>query len=231
MAVEIHGKYEIVALETIHENTWNPNRQNDEEYRAQRESLRVYGQVAPLVCRNHPAKPGEYELIDGAHRTRAIKDEGGDKAALLNLGDVPDRVAKKLNAVLTETRGKPDVLELSALYVNLMEEEGYDRDELKLGLPYTDTEFDRLLELDAYDWESEFADAPPPDFDDAGTRRFGPFDVQADASPAIEEAFAYLIRTEGLTKHRAFEMIVVEWVQGRPEFTEIVAAGGNGDMR
>jgi len=213
--IALRGEASVVDVSAVHENKWNPNKQTETEYRATIEALQKHGQVLPLCVRNHPDKTGEYEVIDGAHRIRAFREVGAAKVSIHNLGDVSDRRAKHLNAVLTETRGSADAIELAYLYRDLSND--MEPDELVVGLPYSTDEMDQLISLTDYDWREKVAGAEKPDFgaDDTGTVKFGPYHVQADAAPLVKQAMETLGREEGFSPHKAFEMICVEWLQTR----------------
>ena len=66
--------YVSIPLDKIVENSWNPNEMTKAKYKALvGEIKRDNGNYAqPLSVR--PIKDGMYEIIDGAHRYRALKE-------------------------------------------------------------------------------------------------------------------------------------------------------------
>lgn len=147
------GNQKRVSIALIHRNPWNPNVQQEPEFEAVKSGLEAYGQVAPLVVRTHPTKEGHYELIDGEHRLRAMRELGTRYCDIYDLGFVPDSKAKKLTVVLSEARGANDALKLGALFKDLMNE--LDNDELLAGLPQGMGDIEDLVKLADYDWNQE----------------------------------------------------------------------------
>jgi ParB-like chromosome segregation protein Spo0J len=133
---------EEVSPELVHANPWNPNRQDERERRATRESIITYGFIDPVIVRRHPDQDGHYQVIDGEHRWLSAIDLGLQTIPLDVLEPCPDVVAKKLTIVLNETRGKADPQLLGALLAELAPELG---DELALALPFSQVDIDGLL--------------------------------------------------------------------------------------
>jgi ParB/RepB/Spo0J family partition protein len=133
-----------VPLAILHPNPWNPNVQDDATYRAERESIRIYGFIDPVTVRPHPERQGEFQIIDGEHRTKAARDEGHDEVDIIVLHGLSDPQAEKLTVILNETRGTADEAKLAALLKRI--EEQTSRDELKLGLPYDDDALERMIQ-------------------------------------------------------------------------------------
>jgi hypothetical protein len=136
-----------VPVERIHPNPWNPNRQDDRTYQANRESIRTFGFIDPVTARPHPDIDGDWQIIDGEHRFRAAQDEGMTEVDLIPL-KLDDNAAKKLTVILNEARGEADVALLGELLSSLEME----LDELQIGLPYSSTELDHLLSLGSATW-------------------------------------------------------------------------------
>ena len=146
------GNLKHRKLSLIHPNPWNPNVQDAHEFEAVKSGLIAYGQVSPLVVRTHPIKEGEFELIDGEHRLRAMKAVGLKSGDVYDLGLIPDSRAKKLTIVLGEARGSNDALKLGTLLKDLMQD--IDDAELIAGLPQTMDEIRDLVDLSDYEWDA-----------------------------------------------------------------------------
>lgn len=134
-----------VPLEKLHENTWNPNQQSDRVFAAEIESIKRFGFIDPITVRKHPSKRGAYEIIDGAHRYRALTQMGYDKPVPVNVIKVTDAEAKQLTIVLNETRGEADPFDLSRLLNELRDDVSVD--DLFAVMPFDSNEFDALLAL------------------------------------------------------------------------------------
>ena len=56
---------EIIKINLIKKNPWNPNQMDKKTLKAEKESIQKYGVVAPIILR--PLKD-KYQIIDGEHR-------------------------------------------------------------------------------------------------------------------------------------------------------------------
>ena len=149
------GNLKRIKLSSVFPNPWNPNVQNENEYKAVLSGLTTYGQVAPLVVRTHPTKKNKFQLVDGEHRYRAMKEAGFESCDVFDLGFLPDSRAKKLTIVLSEARGHNDALKLGSLLRDLLGD--ISEDELLAGLPKDMESIQELIDLAEYDWEKNTA--------------------------------------------------------------------------
>lgn len=159
-----------VDISAVHENTWNPNRQSDKAFEAEKQSIEAFGFIDPVTVRVHPKIKGEFEIVDGAHRIRALRELGYEEVAV-NVIDVTEDEAKRLTIILNETRGTPDRIDLAVLLVDIKESIGLD--DLKIGLPYTDDELEGLLKLPDFDFNQFKKDEPPVDDPDDEWKTIG----------------------------------------------------------
>lgn len=138
-----------IELAALVPNAWNPNAQRPRNYEALRESVRDHGDIDPILCRPHPDQPECYQIIDGEHRWRALRDEGFHDA-LCDIVECDTPQAKKLTIILNETRGEADRLELAELLVELEADFGAG---LRSGLPFSDDELADQLALGRVEWD------------------------------------------------------------------------------
>lgn len=155
---------QAVSIDKVHPNTWNPNVQDERTFEATKESLDHFGYIAPVIVRPHPTREGEFEIVDGEHRWRALTEQGHDGTIDVVVGAFTDQQAKRLTVILNETRGSADKVELAKLFDSL----DMDAADLIIGLPYTDEELDGLLKLADFDFDhfaggSGQGEAPDPD--------------------------------------------------------------------
>ena len=131
------GVERLVPLKRVYLNPWNPNEQSPAEYAAVKAALMRHGQVAPIVVRGHPDKgKGRFQVIDGEHRVKAMRDLSWKEVIVHDLGEMSEAMAKQLNVILTEARGQSDVRKLG----RLIEELGAE--ELEAVLPFDDEELE-----------------------------------------------------------------------------------------
>lgn len=131
-----------VAASTLRPNPWNPNVQSPFMFDKALASIREFGFVDPVTVRVVSGTEG-YEIVDGEHRWRAACKLGIEQVAIVNLGEIPDHVAKRLTVVLNETRGEANVEKISDLIKSLVDE---DRTLVNV-LPYTAHELQQFLAL------------------------------------------------------------------------------------
>lgn len=151
--------FEHVPLETLHENTWNPNQQSERAFEAEKESIDTFGFIDPITVRAHPDIKGEWQIVDGAHRYRALTQLGHTDPVPIAIIDVTEAQAKRLTIILNETRGAADRVDLAALLADLSAEVGVD--ELRRGLPFDEDELDGLLKLADFDFDNFKLSDPP----------------------------------------------------------------------
>ena len=134
----------LVPKSKLIPNPWNPNKTNDRQQKAIAESLKTYSQILDIIVRPVQDK---YQIIDGEHRYNELEDQ----VYVTILHGLSDADAKKLTIILNETRGSADKIELAQLLHELRDIEG---DELILGLPYTETELEELIQIAEHDWDN-----------------------------------------------------------------------------
>ena len=149
----------MVNLEKIHPNVFNYNRQTNFIFEKQKESIRKYGFIEPIVCRDDSDKEGFLEIVNGEHRYLALIEMfKADETVYLdmahtvqlkkghipvhNLGGISRSDAQQLCIALNEIKGKPDndvladnIAELRKMEIDLS------------ALPYTETELESYIRL------------------------------------------------------------------------------------
>lgn len=101
-------KVEIVDIDWLKPNDYNPNRQTDDEFEKLKQSIVENGFKQPVVVLD------DGTIVDGEHRWRACKDLGMPKIAVVktNLDDVQRKLA---TIQFNEARGNEDMELLSAM--------------------------------------------------------------------------------------------------------------------
>lgn len=102
-----------VDINHIFPNPWNPNRQNDETFDKEKQSITAFGMIDPILVREK--EDGTYEIIDGEHRWRACLELGFTKMKVESIGKIDDSSAKLLTINLNNLRGKDDIFKRAAL--------------------------------------------------------------------------------------------------------------------
>ncbi len=151
----INVNIQTVPIDQIRPNPWNPNRQSDFMFTKERESIRRYGFIDPILVRR---KADHFEIIDGEHRWRGAQMEGFLEIPINDLGEISDDKAKQLTIIMNELKGTADSDLLSKLMKSLESSIGID--EIVANLPYTKIEVDKLLANINIDWEK--VESKPP---------------------------------------------------------------------
>ncbi len=123
---------EIIKINLIKKNPWNPNQMDKKTLKAEKESIQKYGVVAPIILR--PLKD-KYQIIDGEHRFVVCTGLGYKQIPSVIIDGLEDKDAKKLTIILNETKGQNNKIELGKLLGALEVDFGED---LKIGLPFND---------------------------------------------------------------------------------------------
>lgn len=134
-----------VPIDKLDPNDWNPNVMPDRFYKklvqGLRRTLDEAGRIPPVIVR--PWK-GRYQIIDGFHRWKALKELGEDRISIFSM-KVKDQTARLLTTNLNYLRGSPDRVKYAKGLVELIEL-GTPFEELGELLPNTMEEIDELLE-------------------------------------------------------------------------------------
>lgn len=137
------SKLEIVKIESIRPNSWNPKIKSTIEYDKIKKGISINGQMMPIVVRNNNG----YEIIDGEQRWRACNELGFTEVLIYNEGEVTDKKAKELT-IWYQQQVPFDENELSCLLKEL-----YQYPDIEL--PYTDDEIHNFLELEEFDLSNQ----------------------------------------------------------------------------
>lgn len=137
-----------VSLDDVVPNGWNPNVQNAKVAKAERESIETFGFIDPVLVRPHPTHEGKFQIVDGEHRWKTLRDLGRTSVPVI-VRDLTDEQAKKLTVMMNEIGGDPDQLLLAQLLDDIS-----GMDDFAVGLPYSEKELAKML---------AFAQEPEPD--------------------------------------------------------------------
>lgn len=145
-----HGialREDVVALDHIHPNPWNPNVMDDLTRQATRDSVAMFGFIDWPHVRAHPDLDGHYQLIDGEHRITEARELGHDEIPVTIL-DIDTPTAMKLTLVLNQ-RGRNDDVRLGALLGELQANGGEDWSK---ALAFDASTLEHLIALGAATW-------------------------------------------------------------------------------
>jgi len=151
---------EKIPIKSIFPNKWNFNVQTETRFKSLKATLSRFGKIYPIIVRK--IAKDKYEIVDGEHRWKALRQLGVKMVPVKNLGVVSDILAKELMTILNQTRGSANLEKLGislSRIVSTMEEEGENPLDL---LPYEDDQFERLL-ASTKDFSEEALEPPTLD--------------------------------------------------------------------
>jgi ParB-like chromosome segregation protein Spo0J len=131
-------QYLLVDITQLIENPWNPNRMDDIEYKHLKANLDKTGgnKNGPVIVRTHPDQPGKYQIIDGAHRYKAMMELWFEEiVCTLDEGTTPESMIKTLG--YNKHRGQNDSLLLSGMIHDLLNTHWYTYEDIEGALGYT----------------------------------------------------------------------------------------------
>lgn len=174
-----------IELDKLEPNHWNPNQQSAFIYDKELNSIDTFGFIDPILIRE--IEDGKFQIVDGEHRWKAMKEKGAKTISAINMGKVDDVVAMQLTIITNETRGRTDRVKLVELLDSLKSET--EVQQLYDNLPYEKAELDALLKESDIDWDqidaemnnikgdssTNMPDGEPPNDDDLMTSYYKQF--------------------------------------------------------
>lgn len=140
-----------VAVQHLHPNSWNPNEMTDQEQEATGESLDKRGQFQELVVRPSRQVESAFEILDGEHRFRHLSKDPDRIVAVNVLLNLTDAEAEQITAIADLTRGNFNKIKFAKMLKEIQQELGEDAG---IGLPYSESEIDEIIQLADVDWDS-----------------------------------------------------------------------------
>jgi hypothetical protein len=202
-----------LPLDWLTPNPWNPNQMDDEQYGKALNSIREFGFVDPVTVRE--LGNDTYQIIDGEHRWRAARTCGLDDILVVNLGPVPDQVAKKLTITLNELRGQAEPKKLGALLADLLA--GEPKERLLATLPYSKEAFDTLSGLPTLRFDDlQLPPKPTLNRPSSGGWVERTFRLPKDSSERLDAALNEIRErgADGLPEWQLLDALVGEFLRG-----------------
>lgn len=116
--------------------------QDDEEYRALRDSIAQGGQDSPILVRPHPGHPGRFQVAFGHRRLRAAVELSKPVRAVVR--PLSDRELVLAQGQENSARANLSFIE-RARFAHRLEASGYDRETIMLALSADKTTVSRLI--------------------------------------------------------------------------------------
>ena len=135
-----------IAIDDLVPNSDNPNRMSKGTFAKLVGHIKRTGNYEPVVVRSAEGDKGNYQILNGHHRVKALKQLGYDSVDCV-VWDVDEAEALLLLSTLNRLCGSDDVYKKSAIISTLSEK--YSTAELAKMLPGCKKNIERLKDLSA----------------------------------------------------------------------------------
>lgn len=133
-----------VDINLLIPNRWNPNEQTEFIYEKVKDSIERYGFLDPVLVRKVDDK---YEIIDGEHRWKGLKEKGYTQIKIEDFGEISDYDAMILTEIMNNARGQDDVLKRAKMFNEIPDNQ--------LGLlPFESSQIEEEKKLLDFDFDS-----------------------------------------------------------------------------
>lgn len=159
MAVEYKTTKLMVEIDKVRPNRWNPNVMDKVTFGKQKKSIEEMGFLGSILVRDHEIE-GYYEILDGEHRWKALKEAGATEVPVETVGKISDQDAQLLTILINNLRGKDDVFKRAKIL------EALNESQLSL-LPLTKEEIEhekQFVKFDFGQYDTDIEDIPERDY-------------------------------------------------------------------
>ena len=133
-----------IPLDRLLAHPENPNRMSRQAFEKLKRHIAQSHNYEPLIVRKHPEIENHFEIINGHHRAKALK-ELSETFADCVIWDVDDNQVRILLATLNRLGGKDELATKAELIKNLSEK--FSSKELAKSLPDTKQAIERLKDI------------------------------------------------------------------------------------
>ena len=190
-------RHQVVDVELVDPNPWNPNQLDAEGEKKLDRSIERLGVFKPIIVRENS---GRLEVIGGQHRWESAKRLGFKEIPVVNLGDLDDSIAKEIGLADNGRWGMDDPTLLAEVFDSL------DIEELTQFLPISDTEIeliytDSTMDVSDLDLDDDDIDLDPGDDSKHGpTHKIMRFKVPVLDAELISERVKQIQKEQGFTE-------------------------------
>lgn len=108
---------EVIEIEKLHPNDYNPNRMPETEMSLLKQCIMKFGFLFPILV-NWDEDLKKYRIIDGYHRYQSLLELKSEQACVINL-NIPYHEAVQLTVLMNRIKGMHQVEEMGNLVVKL----------------------------------------------------------------------------------------------------------------
>lgn len=141
--VRFHRDIQIIPIEQIHPNSFNSNEMSDEEQRKIKEDILANGFFGAILVR--PVASGGFEIVDGEHRWRALREIGISEVPCLVVEH--DDAKAQINSIRLNTeRGNQNPKKVGKI-IQSLEASGMTLPQIERDLIYSQAELEDRKDL------------------------------------------------------------------------------------
>jgi len=113
----------------IHPNPFNKNKMGQQYFEALKANIANpnIGFTTPIILRPHPSLKGEWEIVDGEHRWKAVRDLGLEEVMSIDISEVPEALAKYLMLESNQIRGETKDEDIKKIIKEIEEDESWKK--------------------------------------------------------------------------------------------------------
>lgn len=142
MSNKFRTEKKVISINLIIPNPWNPNVQSKSMFEKGKKSVEELGMLGSILVRE---TAGYYQILDGEHRWKYLKELGYSECPVESMGEIPDDEAKLLTVLLNNIHGTDDLEKRAKIFEQLGE------GQLQL-LPFTSEEIENEKKLFKFDF-------------------------------------------------------------------------------
>lgn len=185
----IRGTRDTIPVRLVHPNPWNPNRMTEREFEALKGAIRKNGFLQEVLVRPHPVIEGEYQAVDGEHRSTAVQalaQLDPDSPVDVRIIEADDWEAKRLTIQMNLDRGSHDRVAEAGVLAELVEH--YGEEDVLEALPHERQELRDVVALAGHDWGQYGDGGDDEDDDEKGSTEW----VRVEVVMTTEDHASYL---------------------------------------
>lgn len=143
--ITIKNKVSTISIEKLVAHPDSPNRMSNGNFAKLARNIKRTGRYEPLVVRPCPGRQGFFQIINGHHRYRALRELGYETAEIM-IWDIDDHETDMLLASINRLGGS-DVLEKKLPLLSRLNRQMNTAEMAKL-LPLRRTQIERFIKID-----------------------------------------------------------------------------------
>jgi len=142
---KIKNKVSSISIEKLVAHPDSPNRMSKGNLGKLTRNIKRTGRYEPLVVRPYPGRRGFFQIINGHHRCRVLRELGYETAEAM-VWDIDDQEADMLLATINRLGGS-DVLYKKLAVLSRLDQNMHSTEMAKV-LPLSRTQIERLTKID-----------------------------------------------------------------------------------